>query len=127
MMLVWLRRDLRLDDHPALAAAAELGPVVPVFVLDPRILGRSERRDAWLLANLAVLAAELRERGAPLVIRRGDPTAELTSLARATGARGIWWNRDDTPLARARDEAVKTAMTALGIEPRVFDDATLSA
>jgi deoxyribodipyrimidine photo-lyase len=127
MILVWLRRDLRLADHPALAAAAEHGPIVPVFVLDPQLLGRSERRDAWFLATLAALAAELRERGAPLVVRRGDPTVQLTTLARQTGARGIWWNRDDTPLARARDEAVKTAATAIGVEPRIFDDATLSA
>ena len=46
MIVVWLRRDLRLADNPALAAAAARGPVVPVFVLDPRLLGRAERREA---------------------------------------------------------------------------------
>jgi deoxyribodipyrimidine photo-lyase len=127
MILVWLRRDLRLADHPALAAAAERGPIVPVFVLDPQLLGRSERRDAWLLAGLGALAAELREHGAPLVVRRGDPTAELMTLARQTGAQAIWWNRDDTPRARVRDEAVKVAAAAIGVEPHVLDDATLSA
>jgi deoxyribodipyrimidine photolyase len=45
VIVVWLRRDLRLADNPALADAAARGAVVPVFVLDPRLLGRSERRD----------------------------------------------------------------------------------
>ena len=29
--ILWLRRDLRLGDHPALAAAADEGPVIPLF------------------------------------------------------------------------------------------------
>ncbi|MXW55291.1 MAG: deoxyribodipyrimidine photo-lyase, partial [Gemmatimonadales bacterium] len=34
-VVVWFRRDLRLHDNPALAAAAKSGrPVVPLFVLD---------------------------------------------------------------------------------------------
>ena len=32
--IVWLRRDLRMADHPALYAAAQAGPVIPVYVLD---------------------------------------------------------------------------------------------
>ena len=33
--LLWLRHDLRLDDNPALAAAAARGAVVPVFLWAP--------------------------------------------------------------------------------------------
>ena len=33
--LVWFRHDLRLDDNPALAAAAARGRVVPVFIWAP--------------------------------------------------------------------------------------------
>ena len=32
--IVWFRQDLRLADQPALAAALDDGPVLPVFVLD---------------------------------------------------------------------------------------------
>lgn len=32
--VLWFRRDLRLGDHPALAAAAQEGLVVALFVLD---------------------------------------------------------------------------------------------
>ena len=34
--LVWLRNDLRLDDHPALALAAEKGPIQVVFCATPK-------------------------------------------------------------------------------------------
>ena len=46
----WFRRDLRLADNPALAAAAENGTVVPVFVLDPETeaLGSASR---WRLGT----------------------------------------------------------------------------
>lgn len=126
MIVVWFRRDLRVADHPALAAAA-CGPVVPAFVLDPRLLGRSPRRDAWVAATLAALAAELEALGARLVVRGGEPAAELVRLAREAGAHGVWWNRDDSPYARARDAAVESACRAAGLEPRPLGDATLSA
>lgn len=34
-VLVWLKRDLRIHDHPALTLAAELGSVLPVYVVEP--------------------------------------------------------------------------------------------
>ncbi|MEO1427074.1 MAG: deoxyribodipyrimidine photo-lyase, partial [Pseudomonadota bacterium] len=35
-IIMWFRRDLRLDDNPALAAAhAAKQPVLPVFILEP--------------------------------------------------------------------------------------------
>ena len=84
--LVWFRRDLRVHDHPSLTAAhRECDRVVPVFVLDPRLLaGRfpSPNR-AWFLHRcLAELREALRGRGADLVIREGRPERELPALAR---------------------------------------------
>jgi deoxyribodipyrimidine photo-lyase len=126
VIVVWLRRDLRLADQPALAEAAARGPVVPVFVVDPRLHGRAERREAWIAATLAALDADLRRRGAGLIVRRGEPAAELVRVARAAGAGGVWWNRDYTPYARARDVAVDAACRAAGLEPRAFADAVLT-
>ena len=37
--LYWFRDDLRLGDLPGLAAAAQAGPVVPVFIRDPDLGG----------------------------------------------------------------------------------------
>src|SRR3954447_13765478 len=88
--LVWLRRDLRIHDHPPLhAALAEHDRVVPVFVLDPALLGGrfpSGSRTAWMLACLHELDGALRERGAGLVVREGEPRAQLAALADEVGA-----------------------------------------
>lgn len=33
-IIVWYRNDLRVSDHPALAAAADADQVIPVFIFD---------------------------------------------------------------------------------------------
>lgn len=96
--LLWLRRDLRLDDHPALTAAADDGPVLPVFVRDPR-LGRSARLDASLRAfDEATDGA--------LVIRTGDPVEVIADLVDEVGASRVHITEEFTPYARRRDAAV---------------------
>jgi deoxyribodipyrimidine photo-lyase len=48
--IVLFTQDLRVHDHPALAAAVERpGPTLPVFVPDPAVAGRSARNRAALL------------------------------------------------------------------------------
>jgi deoxyribodipyrimidine photo-lyase len=89
--MVWLRRDLRLHDHPGLAAALAGGaPVVPVFCFDPALLAgrhRSAVRTRFLLESLRDLGEALANRESRLVVRVGAPAVELPALARAVGAR----------------------------------------
>src|SRR5690349_6497430 len=76
--IVWFRRDLRVHDHPALArAAAEYDRVIPLFVLDPALARLSEARMAFMHECLRALDADLRERGAGLVVRQGRPADVL--------------------------------------------------
>ena len=37
--VVWFKRDLRVDDHAPLAHAAAHGPVLCLYVLEPRKIG----------------------------------------------------------------------------------------
>ena len=117
--IVWFRRDLRVHDNPALVAAQDaFDEVVPVFVLDRRlILGRfpSGARTAFLLESLAELRASLRERGGELVVREGRPEDELPELARATGATALFFARDVSPFATGRDTRTGRALEAAGV------------
>ncbi|WBL36775.1 deoxyribodipyrimidine photo-lyase [Tepidiforma flava] len=116
--VLWFRRDLRLHDHPALAAAIEAGPVAPLFVLDPALLsGRwaSANRTAFLLASLQELDAALRERGARLHVRIGRPADDVPRFAREVGAAAVFVSRDYSPYARRRDAAVARALAGQGI------------
>jgi deoxyribodipyrimidine photo-lyase len=119
----WFRNDLRLRDNRGLAAlAARADELVPVFVLDPRLVAASRAsapRVSFLLDCLARLSDQLARRGCPLVVRRGDPAVELPKLLAETRAEALAWNRDVTPVARARDARVRAAAEAAGV--RVLD------
>lgn len=107
--LLWLRQDLRLHDQPALVAAAQQGPVIPVYILDDDgpgawRIGGAQRW--WLHHSLAALDKALRDQGSRLILRRGDAVSILEQLAEATGAEAIhairhyepWWRKAETAL-----------------------------
>jgi deoxyribodipyrimidine photo-lyase len=128
LTLVWFRLDLRLDDQPALAAAAARGAVLPVFVWSPEEEGSAAPGAAsrwWLDRSLAALEGDLRRRGARLLIRRGPAAAALRALARETGATAAHWNRRVEPDLIARDAGVEAALRAEGLEVRTFNSSLL--
>jgi deoxyribodipyrimidine photo-lyase len=115
--VVWFRRDLRLGDNPAWAAAtATHEQVTALYVLDDRLLraaGPFRRRQ--MLANLHALDASLRERGGRLLVRRGDPSDVVPREAARAGAGSVYANADVTPYATARDDAAEGALADDGI------------
>jgi deoxyribodipyrimidine photo-lyase len=125
--LLWLRRELRLHDHPALDAARRDARLIPVFCFDDRLLGgrhASGPRIQFLLECLTELDEQLRARGSRLFVRRGRPERELPELARRTGATSLHLSIDLSPLARRRQAAVTDALARHGVEvvahPGVF-------
>jgi deoxyribodipyrimidine photo-lyase len=116
--IVWFRRDLRLADNPALAAAVAHGDVLPLFVLDERLLSSPRMgapRLAYLVGALRALDRRLRRAGAPLVVRRGDPRALVPQLVRETAAAAVHCNADVTPYATGRDAEVAERLAATGV------------
>ena len=107
----WARRDLRLGDNPPLRTALTAGAVIPVFILDPALLSRpAPMRQAFLWDGLRQLDADLRAHGSRLLVRKGDPAAELARLVAETGAESIHAAEDYSPIARRRDAAVAAAL-----------------
>jgi deoxyribodipyrimidine photo-lyase len=117
--LVWLRRDLRVHDHPALhRATTEFARAVCVFVVDDALLDgryRSDARARFMLGCLVALDGELRARGSALVVRHGAPEAVVPALAAEVGAEAVLWTSDVSPYARARDGRVTEALRAAGV------------
>ncbi|MCL6650267.1 MAG: deoxyribodipyrimidine photo-lyase, partial [Chloroflexi bacterium] len=115
--VLWFRRDLRLHDLPALAAALAHERVAPLFVFDEALLAgrwRSPNRVAFLLGSLAVLAEELARRGSRLHLRWGRPVAVVPAFAHEAGASVVYCSREYSPYGRRRDRAVATALAAEG-------------
>lgn len=112
---MWFRRDLRVRDNPALAAAiadAEDGCVVPLFVLDRALWAPAGgARRAYLTASLGSLG----EHVGGLQLRRGDPVEEVVSVARAAGAASVHVTEDFGPYGVRRDGAVGTALARHGV------------
>ena len=116
-VVLWLRRELRLADNPALAAAIATGrPLLPVFVLDDVSAGQWALGGAsrwWLYHTLASLASDLAARGVKLVLRRGRAAAEIARLVEQSGAAEVHAGLAVEPWARrllrdvARGLAVK--------------------
>jgi deoxyribodipyrimidine photo-lyase len=106
--VMWFRRDLRILDHPALMAAIADGPVVPVFVIDPRLWDSSgDVRLAYLCASLRSLSESL---DGKLVIRHGDPVDVIPALCAETGATSVHVSADFAPYGMERDAAVEAAL-----------------
>ncbi|GIX20252.1 MAG: deoxyribodipyrimidine photo-lyase [Erythrobacter sp.] len=114
IQILWLRRDLRLADNPALYHAAKAGPVVAVYVLDdasPRHHAYGGASRWWLHHSLERLGKSLEARGSKLILRRGEAVAELAKLAAETGATTIhanchyepWWLNAERKLAKSLD------------------------
>lgn len=128
-VIVWLRQDLRLTDHPALHAAAETGrPVIALYILDD-----SENQDWaaggasrwWLHQSLASLAAELEAAGSRLILRRGASLETLKKIIRETQADTVYWNRLYEPAHIERDKAVKDALKKEGLTVESFNGSLL--
>lgn len=127
--IVWLRHDLRIADNPALSAAvASRAPIVALFILDDDAAGEWRLGGAsrwWLHHSLSSLAADLRERGASLVLRRGPAKQTLQVVVAETGAGAVYWNRIYEPWAARRDEIIEAGLRAQGLHVETFNASLL--
>lgn len=109
--IMWFRRDLRLSDQAALAAAVAAGPVIPVYILDDesprhRKMGGASRW--WLHHSLSSLDQALRNKGSRLILRRGRSDDGIRALAEETGASKVhalrhyepWWRNAQAAVAK---------------------------
>jgi deoxyribodipyrimidine photo-lyase len=128
--IVWFRRDLRLADNPALAAAlSACDRVVPVYIHAPdeeQPWQPGAASEAWLHRSLAALDASLRRLGSRLVVRRGPTLDALRALATEAGATHVHWNRLYEPALVARDRIVKSALREMNLSAESFDAALLN-
>ena len=126
--IVWFRQDLRLEDNPALHAAVERGPIIPVYIWSPEdeapwAPGAASRY--WLHQSLERLGADLAKHRVRLVLRIGPAAKVLDALLEETKAGAVYWNRRYEPNVIERDAAIKKALTGRGIEVKSFNGALL--
>jgi deoxyribodipyrimidine photo-lyase len=125
----WFRRDLRVADNTALAAASRDGSrVVPVFLLDDHYgedPGIGPARFGFLRESLEALSSRLAALGGRLVVRPGPAASALPELLRETGASAVYANSEIGPYPQARDARAAAAVADAGGRLRLFADELL--
>ena len=136
-VIVWLRQELRLKDHPALAAAgANSRPVILCFIRNtatdrPWLPGAASCW--WLHHSLREISQKVQNAGGKIVLRSGNPAEEITNIAIESGASAVYWtnaiepsDRKDELLLRA--ELEKNAIGSEGFEGNLlFDPAEIKS
>lgn len=98
MQVVWFKRDLRAQDHAALAQASRIGPVLPLYVVEPELWQQpdaSSRHWNFVAETLAELRENLADIGQPLIVRIGQVTEVLSTLA-TSGQIDTLWSHQET-------------------------------
>ena len=106
--IMWFRRDLRLADNPALLAAIEAGEeIVPIFILDPKLIDITGAKGlAYLAASLHSLDESLNN---TLHVRAGDPVEILKELKKKYEATSVHISTEYDAYAVQRDARIETA------------------
>jgi len=105
--IIWFRRDLRISDHPALLAALDESPeIVPVFILDPKLIKTGgSKRLAYLGQSLRALDESL---GNNLQVIAGDQLTVLKDLQKKYDAESVHISAEYEPYGSTRDKNIET-------------------
>ena len=104
--IVWFRRDLRISDHPALVAAlSESDEIVPVFIIDSKLIERTGSNGlAYLAQSLQHLDASLDKK---LQVIAGQPIDVLKKLQQKYNAQSVHISAEYEPVSAAQDVEIE--------------------
>lgn len=120
--LVWLRRDLRLDDHPALEAATKTKlPVLPVYCFDSSERSWQEGGASkwWLHRSLESLEKDFKSLGSKLFFVKGRPEEKLPEICKELEA-CLFYNRHYSPSEIESEKNLDQALEKSGIASQSF-------
>ena len=119
--IVWFRNDLRIEDNPALSAAANSAAhVIPLFIFDKKLSTVGANRTKFLMESLADLKRSLEARGGDLVVRSGEPIDVLSEIAKETRADAVYYATDYSPHSMKQDIAVDESLDQVHIKTKRF-------
>ena len=125
------RRDLRLEDNTGLIAACkESTKVIPCFILDKRLLNKSNEKHSkfrlqFLHECLIDLDEQLKEKKSHLYIFNELPTRIIKNLTNQIGIDSVFVNTDYTPFSKKRDNEIKIICEKLSIKLTSIEDLLL--
>jgi deoxyribodipyrimidine photo-lyase len=114
VVMMWFRRDLRVDANAALQAAVEStratgAALLPMFILDPQLVASS---GANRLAFLYEALQALRNSGVPIVLFEGSPSMVLSKLVDTHNVSRVICAHDYAPTGVKRDANIESVLQA---------------
>ncbi len=127
LSIVWLRRDLRLEDNAALYHALKAGrPVLVLFIFDTEILSKLEDkadpRVEFIHRELLRLNKELQAYGSGLLVKVGSPAQAWKEVLSEFAVDTVFTNHDYEPYAIARDEKVNKLLKIKEVRFHTYKD-----
>ncbi|MCL6603721.1 MAG: DNA photolyase family protein [Paenibacillus sp.] len=130
MILFIHRKDLRIDDLPALNRIRIAGCAsLHVLILDPFLLRNQrnlEHSGANFLLHVKMLQQQYAQRGKLLHVLYGDPATIVSTLLDKHPIHEIVFHADYTPYAVKRDHELRKIADSLGIGVTACDDGMLA-
>ncbi|KAJ3334919.1 hypothetical protein HDU91_002448, partial [Kappamyces sp. JEL0680] len=129
------RRDLRVFDNSALLDACSYGsnvllPVLPVFIFNPKQVTAANpyfnpRSVRFMLESLYELRQSIHDLGGSvLFLEAEDDVQALRGLSKNFDVKSIHFNKDLSPFARARDDAIAKYASSIGADCVQMEDYT---
>jgi deoxyribodipyrimidine photo-lyase len=122
--LVWFKRDLRWQDHAALAQAAAVGPVRCIYVIEPELWLQPDcalQHFEFIRESLEVLDSKLRTMGGCIEIHTGELPEVLMRLWQEAPFSGLYSHEETgNGFTYSRDLKVGAWCQANGVLWREF-------
>ena len=119
--ILWFRKDLRLNDNPALVKANLNSEILPIYILDTSHSNESKMGSAskvWLHHSLKILNNSLDNK---LNFYKGDPIKIINKLVQSNKINGIYWNSCYEQWEIKRDKEIKKKLTERGIQVKSYN------
>lgn len=127
--IVWIRRDFRIQDNLALAAATENSDsVLLVFIVDPeQIETTASLNQSAFFASAKAFQANLANENIHLLVLKGTPESQFEKLTAALPEiSDLYFNFDERGYGRQRDQQVAHhCQTTLGLKTYAYIDYNL--
>jgi deoxyribodipyrimidine photo-lyase len=122
-IVVWIRRDFRLSDNPALAwASQQKQPLILVVIVNRKkqAWNPGAASDWWLHHSIEAFTESVRECGGKVELLEGNPDTELSRVIEESGADTVVWNRRYEPALIDLDKKIKKQLSARGVRVESF-------
>ena len=127
--IFWFKRDLRTEDNTGLYhATAESSEVIPLYILEDKILSRhpsKSKRLGFFVNALHNLDSELRKLGSYLLVLRGKANEIIPELIKTHKVDAVYTNRAYGFSGVKRDIDVEHKCKSLGVAFKKFEDTFL--